>query len=487
MSALFGLRHRVAGTALALLLGASCTVGPDYVRPDLSARTGSTWVEADAKAPERRESPSAAAELATWWRAFDDAELASLVERALVGNLALAEAAERLAAVRAQRGIVDAERWPTLDAQGRVARAATDDEGLAFAGPPPGTRTNLYAAGLVAGWELDLWGRVARAVEAADAEIEIAADDLLAVRVALAAEVAREVLAIRELDERLRIVERSVTLDRSSEEIAAARARGGFTSELDLVRARRTLAANEAELPALRGERRAAEHRLSQLLGERPGAIAVAVARQPAPPPLPPLGLPADLVQRRPDLRRRERELAAAVARIGAAEAERYPRLSIDGTFALSTPRSNQLFAGEASTYQFGPSISLPLFAGGRIDAAVDAAEAEARAALARLEAGALEAVRDVESALVRRARAAERVASLERASTHAAEAERLASSRYASGRSDFLDVLEAQARQLAIDAELAAARRSELEQSVALFLALGGGWSIGAEANASS
>ncbi|MBL8901588.1 MAG: efflux transporter outer membrane subunit [Planctomycetes bacterium] len=478
---------RVFGPAFALLGVASCTVGPDYERPDLTARTGATWLEADAENASSTEPSRGTQELSVWWRKFDDAELTALVERALRGNLGLAEAAERLSAVRARRGIVDAERWPSLDAQGRFARAATDDEGLAFAGPPPGTRTNLYAAGLVAGWELDLWGRVARSVEAADAEIEIAEEDLRGVWVALAAEVAREVLAIRELDERLRIVERSVALDRTSEEIATARARGGFASELDLVRARRTLAADEAALPALRAERRAAEHRVAELLGERPGTIAVAVAPQPVPPALPALGVPGELLLRRPDLRRRERELAAAVARIGAAEAERYPRLSIDGTFALSTSRSNQLLGGEASTYQFGPSISLPLFAGGRIDAAVGQAEAEARAALVRLEAGALEAVREVESALVRFARAAERVASLQRASAQAAEAERLASSRYASGRSDFLDVLEAQARRLSIDEQLAAARRSELEQSVALFAALGGGWSLGEDSVADS
>ena len=466
------LRAASAATVAAL---AGCTVGPDYAPPDLSSRVGSAWTEPSDTADTR--------DLAVWWSAFHDPELSALVDRAMHGSLDLASARERVVAARARRGIENAARLPSLDATGEYRYAESDDEAVSFAGAPPGTATDVYSLGVVAGWELDLWGRVDRLVEAADAEIGVATEDYHAARVALAAEVAREVILIRTIDERLRVLEATIRNNGQSLDIARSRSRAGLAGELDLLRARRTLDTTLAEEPLLRADRRSAEHRVAALLGERAGTVAVSEAAMPAPPDMPALGLPADLLTRRPDIRRAERSLAAATARVGGAQGEKYPRISLSGTFALSATEPGTLFGGHAETLGVGPSITLPVLAGGRIRSNIERAESEARQAMLALEQQAIEAVAEVETALARRARASERVDRLEQAARSAADAESLASSLYRSGRTDFINVLDAQAQLLAVQDRLAVARQAQLSEAINLFTSLGGGWSAPAPA----
>lgn len=457
--------------SLALLAGslAACTVGADYAAPDLAVRTGDRWIGADAD--------ETTADLAEWWTRFDDPELATLVGRAFEGNLSLAEARERIIEARALRGIANAQRLPNLDAEARYTRAETGDEALTFSGPPAGREADVYSLGVVAGWEIDLWGRVARLVEAADAGIGFAVEDYRAARVALAADVAREVVRIRGVDAQLDVVRRSVALDEQTVDITRSRSAAGFVSELDLVRARRSLAADRAAIPDLLADRAAAEHRIAALLGEPAGSISVAAAPLPAPPPIPPLGLPGDLVTRRPDIRRAERDLAAETARIGAAEAERFPRVSIAGSFAFSGPDAGDMLNPDARALSIGPTISLPVFSGGRIAAQIEQAGSRARQALARLESAAVVAVQEVRTALSGRQRSDERIGSLEEAAREAADAEALARDIYGVGRTDFLAVIEAQAALLEVDRLLAQARRTRLERMIDLYTALGGGW----------
>ncbi len=459
-------------TILLALMVAGCRVGPD--RPDsaLAPRVGDEWSiptsavdEADAEA------------MRTWWRGFNDPELTSLVEGALEGNLGVAQAAERVAAARARRGIDASQALPSVDATADYRYSEAGPNAASLNGPPPGTESELTSVGLLASWELDLWGRVARLVEAADAEIAFAVEDVAAARVALAAEVALEVVGIRTLDERRRVVERTIASDEASLAITASRARAGFATDLDRLRSERSLAAHRAELPVLAADRRAAECRIAALLGRPAGAVSVSDQPLPSPPRMPRLGVPAELLTRRPDIRRAEQAFAAAHARIGAAVAERYPRVTLAGTFALSAEEVGDVFDADARTLGLGPSITLPLFTGGRIESTIDAREAEARSAHRALEETVVRAVAEVETALARRARAGEQVGELERALTLALDAESLANSLYRSGRSDFLNVIEAQVERFAIEERLAVARQSLLDESIRLVTALGGGW----------
>lgn len=449
-----------------------CAVGPEYNSPDLSARFGEQWSEAAGDPGQAN-----VEQLSEWWRSFGDDELTDLIGRSFDGNLDLLEAKERIIAARARRGVVNADRLPRLDAEGSYTRTERASQAPPLGGPTDDRSFDTYSAGVVAGWEVDLWGRVSRLVEAADAEISLSVEDYRAVRVAIAAEVARDVLSIRAIDERLSVLDRAIEADRDFIEITRARAGAGIVSELDLLRAERTASVNLAAREPLRAERRAAEHRIAVLLGERPGSVTISEKPQASPPPIPGLGLPAALLDRRPDIRSAERAYAATVARVGAARGDRYPRVIFGGTFVLGGTDIGALIDPDTRVLSFGPRVTVPLFEGGRIRSNIKRAESEARSAGLRLERIALDAVREVETALMRLRRAEDRIARLEAALASAVDSELLAASLYSAGNIDFINVLEARTERLAIEELLAIARLDVLNESVSLSVALGGGW----------
>jgi NodT family efflux transporter outer membrane factor (OMF) lipoprotein len=470
---------RLASVLLLGVLFSGCTVGPDYTTPDLSMRFGEGWSELNAE-----HQKASGSELARWWRSFGDDELVVLIERSLSSNLDLLEAQERIIAARARRGVVHADQLPALDAVAEYSRTERGSDAPMQMGPVRERSFDTFAGGVVAGWEADLWGRVSRLVEAADAEIDLSVEDYRAIRVAIAAEVAREVLTIRAIDDRLGVLARAIEVDREFIEITRARAGAGLVSELDLLRAERTASTNRAAREPLRGERRAAEHRIAVLVGERPGSISVARQPQAIAPLIPDLGVPADLLVRRPDIRSAERAYAAAVARIGAAQADPYPRVVFSGSFVLGGSDIGDLVDPDTRVLSFGPRVTLPLFEGGRIRSNITRAESEARSAHLRLEQRALNAVREVESTLARLGRARDRLTELESAFDSARDAEQLASSLYNAGRIDFINILEARTERLAIEELLATARVDLLDESVNLSIALGGGWDFAAPPN---
>jgi NodT family efflux transporter outer membrane factor (OMF) lipoprotein len=420
---------------------------------------------------------SADVELGRWWRLFEDEELTGLIERSLESNLDVLEARERIMAAGARRGVAEADRLPRLDAEADYTRAERGSDAPTESGSLRDRSFDVFSGGVVAGWEADLWGRVSRLVEAADAEVGLSVEDYRAVRVALAAEVAREVLSIRTIDDRLAVLTSAMQVDAEFVEITRARARAGLVSELDLLRSERTAAVNRAAREPLLGERRAAEHRISVLLGDRPGSVSVTERPQASVPPLPGLGLPAELLQRRPDIRSAERAYAAAIAAIGVAEAERYPRVAFGGAFVLGGTQIGDLADLDTGVLTLGPSVTVPIFNGGRIRANITRAESEARSARLRLEQSALDAVREVETALVRFDRAKDRIVELESAFVAARDSEELAASLYRVGNIDFVSVLEARTERLAIEELLATAKLGQLDEAVSLFVALGGGW----------
>lgn len=452
-----------------LLALSACTVGPDYAPPAASTLTPSSWSDTRLAGD--------SFDITRWWTQLGDDELTGLIERAFGTSLSLAEARERIVAAQARRGLANAARLPMLDVEGAYSRSETGDEAFVLGGAPAGAGVDVYSVGAVAGWELDLWGRVARLVEAADAEIDFAIDDYRASRVSLAAEVAREVVLIRAVDRDIELVGSTIETDRDALDITRSRSAAGFGDDLDVARARRDLESNLALLPSLTADRREAELRLAVLLGEAPGTVRVGQASLPRRDVVPGLGVPADLLMRRPDLRRAERELAAATARIGAAEAERFPRVTLSGSIALQGPDLGDVVSPDSFVLQAGPSISLPVFQGGRIRSRIFEAESESRRALARLQASVIDALAEVETASMRRVKAEERVARLGEAEAAARDAEALSSDRYTAGQVDFLDVTEARRSRLAIERSRVAAERDAIFRLVDLYASLGGGW----------
>ncbi|BAM05108.1 efflux transporter outer membrane subunit [Phycisphaera mikurensis] len=476
---------RLAAAFAASIALAGCRVGPDATEADLDHRLNERYRHTEPATPVPAE-----AGLSAWWEGFDDPVMTRLVRRALVGSLDLAAARERIVAARARRGVVDADRLPQLTAEGSYGYLATGEEALSFNGAPPGVETELYALGVVAGWELDLWGRVGRLVEAADAEIAFAVEDFRAVRVSLAASVARQVVTVRALDAEIETVRRGLDADRDVLSIAEARQAAGFSDALDAARAQRVLAQDLAVLPGLHAERASALLQLDALLGLAPGSVVIEPrgAGPAAAPgsraaalvldgPLPAAGVPADLLLRRPEVRRAAAALAAATARVGAAEAERFPRVTLSGSLRLQGPQVGDATDWDARVLQLGPSVSLPLFQGGRIRANVVRADARRRESLALFERAVVEAQREVETAAVRRFRGAERVRRLAAAAAAAVDTETLARDRYTAGASDFLSVTEAVTTRLGIQRLKVNAERETLLRLIDLYAALGGGW----------
>jgi NodT family efflux transporter outer membrane factor (OMF) lipoprotein len=458
---------------LTALLSSGCQVGPDYRPPDFERHTGAPWRQIpDAVTDQSRD------ELARWWERLGSPELDALARQLLAQNLSLAEARQRVVGAMARRGIADADRLPQVGAEAGYFLAGTGERSLNFQGPPPGEDLDVYNAGLTAGWELDLWGRVARLVEAADAEIELTIEDYRDAAVSLLAELALAYVDAHVVERRLAVAGRIVELQRETVRLARSRFEAGSGGRLDLEQAERELAASRARLPELAQARRAAENRIATLVGERPRD---ALVRADAPLTLPEslgLGLPADLLTRRADLRGRERRLAAAVARIGATEAERYPRITISGTLALRAQDFDTLFEGaDALSYSVGPGLSLPLFTGGRIDSAVALREAEAEAARLAYEQSLLAAIAEVETSAHGVARSRDAVGHLEAAAEAARRSVALADELYAAGSRSLLQVVDAQRSLAAAEDRLLLGRQTALAATIGLYRALGGGF----------
>jgi NodT family efflux transporter outer membrane factor (OMF) lipoprotein len=415
--------------------------------------------------------------LALWWQKLGSTELDALAQQLLRQNLSLAEARQRVVAARARRGIAHAERLPQVDAGAGYTRAGTGDESLNFVGPPPGRDVSVYSASLDAGWELDLWGRVARLVEAADADIEVTVEDYRDAAVSLLAELALAYVDATTLHERLATLQRSIDLQTETVRLAQSRFDAGTGARLDVEQSRRELEQTRARVPQLERDLAAAENRIAVLVGERPADGLVAAATPLTLPPGIGRGVPADLLERRADVRRAERALAAAVARIGAAEAERYPSISITGTVALRAMDLDTLASSDALAYSVGPSLTVPVFRGGLIESEVQLREADAEGARIAFERALLAAIGEVEDAAVGVARTRERAQALAAAAEAARRTATMAQQLYDAGLRDLLQVIDAQRAQVAVEDDLLVARQAAFAQTIGLYRALGGGF----------
>lgn len=421
-----------------VVLSAACAVGPDHQKQQLSARNA--WSALDGARVD-----ATAADLAHWWQSFGDPLLDRLIERATEANHDLHDAASRVRETRADLGA-----------------------------------TRVAFTGFDAVWELDVFGGKRRAVEAADAELDAVIEERRDVLVTLLGEVARSYVDLRGQQRLVAVQTKNIAAARSTLELTRTRLNAGMATTLDVARAEAQLATTEALLPQAQRAARAAVHRLGILLGEEPGALAAELETEsaiPSPPARIAAGLPSDLLARRPDVRRAERKLAAATARVGVATAELYPKFSLLGTFGAESIDLSDLSDSASHVWSAGLSSQWSLFDGGRRKANIEVAGAQAEQALISYERTFLLALEEVENALHAYAREWERRKSLESAVVASGTSVELAGDLYSKGLADFLDVLAAERDLYEAQRELAASEAAVSIRAVALYKGLAGGW----------
>lgn len=452
-----------------IVLFSACAVGPDYRAAHPA--TAAAW-SVPTSEPETVSG-------ACWWMAFRDPALDALVRQALASNLDLTLAQARLREARALRGVADSANGPQVIAEGSALRQRSSENGPNA--PFGGGIGNLYQVGFDATWEIDLFGGNRRASEAAGAELGAAVADWRAVQVSLAAEVVRVYLDLRGDDERLALARRAVDVQRAYRDLVAARVHAGLIDAQSLAQADAQLAQTEAAIPPLDGTRTQQRNRLAVLMGRPAGQAIVGLAdagRLPADlRDVLATGLPSELLRRRPDLQRAERELAAATARVGVATADWFPRFSLIGGFGYQSTASGELISQASEFWSLGPTVRWPILSAGRIRNQVRAADARATQAGIRYEQAVLAACAEVEDALTLLLRGRERTRLLTSAYEAQERSATLVRARQVGGVDDFLTVLRAE--RVALDAQdlVVQSRRGDALALVALAKALGDGW----------
>ncbi|MGJ7914519.1 efflux transporter outer membrane subunit [Massilia sp. LXY-6] len=472
----------VLAAAVAALLSACGTVGPDFKAPAGVATPA--WRHAQAGQPDQ-----AARLPADWWSVFGDQTLSALEQRALHDNPNVRAAAQRLVQAQAQLGVVRAGQLPSVSVGAGVSNSRTSAEtsqGLAL-----GHRSiagNNYQAGANLSWELDLWGRVRRVVEASDAQALAAQDDRDAVLLMLSSQVATTYWQLRGLDAELAILRNALATRRESQALIEARFNAGLSNELDVSRTRIERANAEADLHEAQRQRNTLEHGLSVLVGASPSAPLIAASQDAAlqdqvlpQPPNIPVGLPASLLGQRPDLAASVAGLKAFNAQVGVAEGAFYPALSLTGNFGYASESLRNLAQGSARQFSVGPlALSLPVFDAGRNRANLKLAQARYDEAVANHEARLLTALREVEDALSDVEQRQQQGEVQAQAQQAASRALLVAQARYERGVSTYLDVTDAQRSTLAADRAAAQIRTQRLLAAVSVARALGGGWTQG-------
>lgn len=460
--------RRVAAILLVTPLAlTACTLGPDYERPVVTPPA--TYRGAVG--------PDEAASIADlpWVERFEEPELSALIGLAISENLDLRLALARIDEYRARAAAAKADLGPTLSgtagAQPR-ARTSSDDSWL----------RSIYSLGLAFTWEIDFFGRLRRASEAARADLLATEDGARAVMTSLVADVAQSWFELRVVDELIGITRRNVELQQASLDLTRLRIQGGVAAGIDEQQALSQLAATRAELPSLEQQAQQIENRLSVLLGRPPGPIArPATTLTTVVPPDIPVGLPAALLERRPDIRQAEQQLAAATARVGVAmgRAFPFPRIGLTAFFGSLSTMLNQVFSGdESGVFSWGPTVDWTLVDSGRGTANIDVAKAQVEQAVIVYRRAILVSLREVADTLVQLQKTRERIAEQQIQVGAARETLRLSDIRYRGGVTDYLEVLDAQRVLFSAETSLARSRQAELIASVQLYRALGGGWS---------
>jgi multidrug efflux system outer membrane protein len=457
-------KHAWPILALTLWL-ASCAVGPKYQAPSPEAlNVPPAWhsaLPANAKG----------GDLSAWWQQLEDPLLAGLIEDAIASSPTMDAARARLREARAQRNITAAGLLPTVSGNASANNSKTGDE----------ESRSSYQAGFDASWEPDVFGGTRRSLQASTAELESTIATLHDTQVSLAAEVALDYIQTRSLQTRIQIAKENLTLQEETREIAGWRYQAGLVSGLDYDQARAAEAQTRAQIPALESSLAASRNRIAVLLGLAPGSLddrLAPAAPIPAVPESVIVGIPADVLRQRPDVRAAERTLAAQTARLGAAVASRYPNFSLGGSLGIEGVTLGALTGGAPLIRSLAASLLETIFAGGRIRQQIKVQTAVMEQSLASYESTVLTALEDVENALVSLARNRERYAHLKTANEAARSAATFARQRYQAGLVDYTSVLQTQQTQLTVSDNLQSCEADITTALVQLYKALGGGWS---------
>ena len=462
----------LAACVLALTL-TGCAVGPDFVRQTPAAPDDwTTWRSAheSLRTPVGAEKPWPS----QWWQTFNDPVLDSLVQRALTSSPDLQTAALRFAQARVQRSTTAAQRGPEVGMSAGVNRQRQSEygAGMRMLEVIPGDQQafvdfltepfTLYQAGFDASWELDLWGRVRRSIESADADVSQQSALLKLARLTLASDVARNYFELRTTQQQIRLAREDVTALEERLDILEARVRGGVIDHLNLEQQRAELAAIKAQLPGLLAQEGASANQVALLLGERPGALremlaAPATSNGKATLPDLALGLPSEVAQQRPDIRAAEARLHRATARIGVAQADLYPSIRLGARFGYESYLSGEFSDWGSRIWSIGPSLNLPLFDGGRRKSVVQLRELEQQEAAVSYQQTVLKAWQEIDDALSAYTAEQQQAQQLEVRVRSARDAYQLAQARYEGGTVDFITVLDSQRGYLQARRDLAA------------------------------
>ncbi|HEX7913815.1 MAG TPA: efflux transporter outer membrane subunit [Paraburkholderia sp.] len=487
---------------LACLVIAGCTVGPDFERPTTSTPTQvfdrTQSAQASSKAVETEFSQQ-------WWTLFNDPTLNTLEQQLADANLDVAAASARLRQSRAEQRVAGAAELPTLDAAasydrergspngilsllgvtptGTQSQSASGNTPLGVA-PLPGSKGspayNLYQMGFDASWELDIWGRNRRGVEAASALADASYEDRNAVLLSARAELARDYIELRDTQSLLRIARQNLEIARDTAKLTQVRVREGVTTDLDIANASAQVESIESLIPTLESRSETTINAIGVLLAKEPGALKQTLDEPHDVPELPtqvPIGFPSELVQRRPDIRKAEADLHAATASIGMAKADFYPRISLNGSAGFQSLQLSSLANWASGQFVVGPSITMPIFEGGRLKGTLQLREAQQQEAALVYKRTVLEAWREVDDSLVvydaeqrRRDRLTAVIALNQRALS-------VAQQRYKAGALDYLDVLNVQKQLLEAQSNLEQSKGTADANLITLCKALGGGW----------
>jgi NodT family efflux transporter outer membrane factor (OMF) lipoprotein len=481
---------RTLAAALGMLTLSGCSaVGPDFVPPDPMLPSGSFF----GKPEPAIVSPASAFDDLSggdpqWWKAFRDPILTSLAGRLAAANLDVATATLRLAESRFQRNVTAAAQFPSINGNASYQRELFSQNGVLSLVKPfvsPGTPfvippISIWQTGLDASWELDIWGGIRRQVEAASAQVEVAEFQRRDTLISSLAELARDYIDLRGIQAQIAIAKANLASSTDILQLTKTRAEKGLTTGLDVENAAAQVASVRSALPALENQESADINALSLLLDEPPGSLREELAQAkpiPPSPPRVPLGIPSELARRRPDIRQAEAQLHAATAAIGVAVADFYPSVKLSGNVEFNALDLRKLWQGTSLQYVFGPTVSLPIFQGGRLKSTLEFREAQQQEAAITYHKTVLQAWHEVVNALVAYRTEQERRASLREQTSHSRQALSLARARYASGVADFISVLDAERTELQAELQYAQSTTAVSTNLVQLYKALGGGW----------
>jgi len=477
--------RRIARMGAVCLVVAGCAVGPDYQRPQ--TEVPSAWEGVTPPIPSETSVANAnPVVLVEWWKAFDDPTLSSLVERAVAANLDIRLAEARIRQARAARGVAAAGLWPTVNASATYQRSLSGGARGSGITTATGTRTrdldaiDLFQDGLDSAWELDIFGGVRRNIEGSQADLQAAVEDRRDVLVSLIGELGANYINLRGFQQQIAIARKNLEAQEHTAEITRRRHDVGFASGLDVANAMAQVASTRSQIPVLESSARAAIYSLSILVGGEPAALVKELDTEGPIPPTPPevpVGLPSDLLRRRPDIRRAEAQVHAATARIGVATADLFPKFSLTGSFGYSGNTASSLTHWENRFWAFGPTVTWSIFDAGAIRWNIEVQNALQEQTLLTYQKTVLTALGDVETALVAYAKEQEHRMILSEAVTNNRKAVDLSLKLYTAGRTDFLNVLNAQRSLYLSEDALVQSVRNVSGNLIALYKALGGGW----------